>query len=190
MSYRLTRIYTRKGDHGMTGLADGSRLDKDAPRIEALGTVDELNSAVGVLLSHPLPMAIREPLQPIQHQLFDIGGELAIPGQVTIKANDVALLEEILDSFNSELPPLTEFILPAGGAGTAACHLARTICRRAERRLYTLSRHEVVNPDTLAYLNRLSDLLFVMARVIVRHEQGHEICWQPALRRNTPEGGR
>jgi cob(I)alamin adenosyltransferase len=178
MGNRLSKIYTRTGDDGSTGLGDGSRVAKENLRVEAYGTVDEANSAVGVILGNPgLPEEIRRALTEIQHDLFDLGGELCIPGHVMIKAAHVDRLESVLDGLNEGLPPLKEFILPGGGPAAAACHLARAICRRAERRCWSLARTESVAPDALKYLNRLSDLLFVMARVLARAADG-EVVWR------------
>ena len=166
MGNRLSKIYTRTGDDGTTGLGDGTRVPKDGERVEAYGTVDELNSSIGVLLAVPgLPSNITGCLTEIQHELFDMGGELCIPGHTVIKAEHVARLETVLDEFNDTLPPLKEFILPGGGPAAAACHVSRTIARRAERRVLTLSRVESVSPEVVKYLNRLSDLLFVWSRV-------------------------
>jgi cob(I)alamin adenosyltransferase len=178
MGNRLTKIYTRTGDEGSTGLGDGSRVPKDGPRVEAFGAIDETNSAIGVLLNAALPEKVRITLIEIQHDLFDLGGELAIPGTHMIKAEHVTRLETALDAFNDTLPPLKEFIMPGGGPAAAACHLARAICRRAERRTWTLARAETVAPDALKYLNRLSDLLFVLARVLARHEGGSDVLWR------------
>jgi cob(I)alamin adenosyltransferase len=179
MGNRLSKIYTRTGDDGTTGLGNGSRVPKDSVRVEAYGTVDELNSAVGVLLAVPgLPPAISACLTEVQQQLFDLGGELCIPGHRAISASQVTQLEQALDAFNDPLPPLKEFILPGGGPAAAACHLARTIARRAERRVWTLARAEAVSPEVAKYLNRLSDLLFVLARVLARHESGAEVLWR------------
>jgi len=179
MGNRLSKIYTRTGDDGTTGLGDGTRVPKDNPRVEAYGTVDELNSAIGVLLAVPgLPDAVSACLRDIQHELFDMGGELCIPGHRAISAQQVTHLEHLLDGFNDTLPPLKEFILPGGGPAAAACHLARTIARRAERRVCTLTRAEPVSRDVTQYLNRLSDLLFVLARVLARHERGAEVLWR------------
>jgi cob(I)alamin adenosyltransferase len=179
MGNRLSKIYTRTGDDGTTGLGDGSRVPKDGARVEAYGTVDELNSAVGVLLAVPgIPDAVTQCLTEVQHQLFDMGGELCIPDYRVITPEHVTGLEEALDGFNDALPPLKEFILPGGGPAAAACHMARTIARRAERRVLSLSRVETVSPEVLKYLNRLSDLLFVLARVLVRHERGTEVLWR------------
>jgi cob(I)alamin adenosyltransferase len=180
MGNRLTRIYTRTGDDGSTGLGSGERVPKSSPRVEAYGTVDDLNCAIGVLLGvGDLPAEARATLGDIQHRLFDLGGELAVPGRVVISDAHVAQLEEWLDHFNANLPPLKDFLLPGGRPGTAACHLARAVARRAERRCWSLAEIETVNPAALKYLNRLSDLLFVLARVIGRHEGGEEVIWQP-----------
>ncbi len=181
MGNRLTKIYTRTGDDGSTGLGDGARVPKEALRVEAYGTVDETNSFIGVVLAVPhLPAAIATCLTEIQHDLFDLGGELCIPGHRAITAAYVERLESTLDGFNDGLPPLEDFILPGGGTAAAACHVARTVCRRAERRVWSLARVEDVAPDALKYLNRLSDLLFVLARVLARHELGSEIIWRRA----------
>jgi cob(I)alamin adenosyltransferase len=179
MGNRLSKIYTRTGDDGTTGLGDGSRVPKDSVRVEAYGTVDELNSVIGVLLAVPaLPPDVTACLTEVQHELFDLGGELCIPGHRAINAEHVARLERTLDDFNAALPPLKEFILPGGGPAAAACHLARTVARRAERRVWTLARAETVAPEVTQYLNRLSDLLFVLARVLARHERGTEVLWR------------
>ncbi|MGH8212806.1 MAG: cob(I)yrinic acid a,c-diamide adenosyltransferase [Rhodanobacteraceae bacterium] len=179
MGNRLSKIYTRTGDDGTTGLGDGTRTPKDSARVEAYGTVDELNSALGVLLAVPdLPLPAIETLNQVQHDLFDLGGELCIPGMAMIEDTDIARLEATLDQFNADLPPLKEFILPGGGMAAAHCHVARTICRRAERRVVTLSREEAVRPQALHYLNRLSDLLFVLARVLARAGGHGEVLWQ------------
>jgi cob(I)alamin adenosyltransferase len=179
MGNRLSKIYTRTGDDGTTGLGDGSRVPKDSARVEAYGTVDELNSCIGVLLvDKSLPDKVRACLTEVQHELFDMGGELCIPGHQAIVAQQVARLEQELDEFNEALPPLKEFILPGGGPGASACHVARAVARRAERRVWTLARTETVGPEVMKYLNRLSDLLFVLARVMARHEQGTEVLWR------------
>ena len=179
MGNRLSKIVTRTGDDGSTGLADGSRVPKESARIEACGTVDELNSALGVLLASPgLPAPMAVQLLEIQHDLFDVGGELAIPGSVVIHAQQVEALEALVESWNAQLPPLREFVLPGGGAAAGACHMARSICRRAERRCWTLSRLEPVGPQALRYLNRLSDLLFVLSRVLARLNSGSEVMWR------------
>lgn len=179
MGNRLSKIYTRTGDDGTTGLGDGSRVPKDSARVEAYGTTDELNSVLGVLLAVAgLPDAVSALLTEVQHELFDLGGELCIPGHIVITADHVTRLEKALDEFNDLLPPLKEFILPGGGPAAAACHLGRTVARRAERRVWSLARVETVNPEALRYLNRLSDLLFVLARVLARHERGSEVLWR------------
>lgn len=178
MGNRLSKIYTRTGDQGTTGLADGSRIDKDSLRVAAMGDVDELNSLIGVILVHDVPTNVRESLTDAQHALFDLGGELAIPGSKVIDNNYVVSVEKVLDGFNEHLPPLKEFILPGGGSSAVACHVARSVCRRAERQLVALARNESVNDETRRYLNRLSDLLFVIARVLARGDKG-EVFWQP-----------
>lgn len=184
MGHRLSKIYTRTGDDGTTGLGDGSRVEKDSPRIEAYGTVDELNSIIGMILAYDLPDAVRDCLVNVQHDLFDLGGEFSVPGYQTLEKIYVTRLEASLDGFNAELPSLKEFILPAGGLATSTTHLARTVCRRAERRATTLARKEEVNPAAIQYLNRLSDLLFVIARVLARFENGMEVLWQPGKNRS------
>ena len=179
MGNRLSKIYTRTGDDGTTGLGDGSRVAKDAARVEAYGTVDELNCAIGMVLCVAnLPQALAATLIEVQHDLFDLGGELCIPGARVISAQQVTRLEATLDAYNDPLPALKEFILPGGGPAAAACHLARTIARRAERRAWTLAKKETVSADLTNYLNRLSDLLFVLARVLARHESGTEVLWR------------
>lgn len=178
MGNRLSRIITRTGDTGTTGLGDNTRVEKDSARIEAIGAVDELNSTIGLLLATLLlPPDIAKCLLRIQHDLFDLGGELAIPGHGAITDGHVEALEADTAHFNEQLPPLKEFILPGGGEAAARCHVARTIARRAERRCWTLARAESWSSPALIYLNRLSDLLFVMARVLSRHENGREILW-------------
>ncbi len=178
MGNRLSKIYTRTGDEGSTGLGDGSRVPKEDARVEAYGTVDEANSCIGVILAVPgLPDAVRRTLTEVQHDLFDLGGELCIPTHRAISQAYIDRLESRLDSFNDALPPLKDFILPGGGPAAAACHVARTVCRRAERRTWSLARVESVSPEALKYLNRLSDLLFVIARVLARHENGAETIW-------------
>ncbi|WP_182657052.1 cob(I)yrinic acid a,c-diamide adenosyltransferase [Stenotrophomonas lacuserhaii] len=182
MGNRLSRIYTRTGDDGSTGLGDGSRVGKDDARVAAFGTVDEANSALGLLLAVPLPADVQALLTRLQHQLFDLGGELCIPGHAAITDADVTALEQQLDRYNADLPMLKEFILPAGGEAAARCHLARTIVRRAERETVALSRVEAVRPQALHYLNRLSDLLFVLARVLARADGAGEVLWQHSRR--------
>jgi cob(I)alamin adenosyltransferase len=177
MGNRLSRIYTRTGDDGSTGLGDGSRVEKDSARVAAYGTVDETNSAIGMVLSLELPTPVRDVLVSVQHQLFDLGGELCIPGHAAVFDADVERLERQLDAFNADLPALKDFILPGGGPAAAQCHLARTICRRAERGVVALSRTEAVRPEAIRYLNRLSDLLFVLARVLARADGQGEVLW-------------
>lgn len=191
MGNRLSRIYTRTGDDGSTGLGDGSRTGKDSLRVEAYGTVDELNSAIGIVLAQqPLPDAVATVLVQVQHELFDLGGELCLPpGTELVHDRDVERLERHLDGFNADLPPLKDFILPGGGAAAAHCHLARTICRRGERVLVALSREEPVRGECIRYLNRLSDLLFVLGRVLARAAGAGEVLWQHAHRRHDDATG-
>ena len=179
MGHRLSKIYTRTGDDGTTGLGEGTRVAKDQPRIEAIGTVDELNSMIGVVLALGIPEPVRAMLTRAQHELFDLGGELSLPGTTMVKATQVKQLEDDLDSLNSTLSPLKEFVLPGGTPAAASCHMARTICRRAERGLVRLKRTESVNIDALRYLNRLSDLLFVSARYLNAVENRPEPLWRP-----------
>jgi len=178
MGNRLSKIYTRTGDDGTTGLGDGTRTDKDSARVEAYGTVDEANSAIGLVLAGDnVPEDVRACLTEVQHDLFELGSELCIPGYAAITDDFIERLENALDGFNADLPRLKEFILPGGSPAAAACHVARTIVRRAERRVYTLSRDEEVRPEAVKYLNRLSDLLFVVARVLARTGGGAEVLW-------------
>jgi cob(I)alamin adenosyltransferase len=179
MGNRLSKIATRTGDDGSTGLGDGSRIAKDAPRIHALGEVDELNSQLGLLLCEDLPDGVREELLAIQHDLFDLGGELCIPGYSVIADAQVAQLDALLEKHNADLPPLKEFILPGGSRAAAQMHVCRTVCRRAERAVVTLAQSEAaaVNPQPRQYLNRLSDLCFVLARVLNRHAGGGDVLW-------------
>ena len=184
MGHRLTKIYTRTGDDGSTGLGDGSRIGKDALRVAAFGTVDEANSAIGLLLAcDGIAEGVRALLTSIQHGLFDLGGELCIPGHAAMTQADVDALERELDRFNADLPPLKEFILPGGTEAAARCHLARTIVRRAEREAVALSRAEPVRTEALAWLNRLSDVLFVLARVLCRDAGVDEVSWRHERRR-------
>lgn len=180
MGHRLSKIYTRTGDSGSTGLGDGSRVPKDSLRIEVLGTLDELNAHLGLLLTLALPDGeLQAELERLQHRLFDLGGELCIPGHAAIDASEVGWLERCLDRHNQALPPLKEFILPGGNPAAAQCHVLRTVCRRAERVLVALSRQEQVRAEALAFINRLSDYLFVIARVLARADGGSEVLWQP-----------
>ena len=177
MGNRLSKIYTRTGDDGSTGLGDGARVSKDSARVCAYGTVDEANSAIGVVLACDIPEDVRAVLVSVQHQMFDLGGELCIPGHSAIFDADIDRLEKQLDRFNADLPPLKDFILPGGGLAAAHCHLARTITRRAEREVVTLSHHDSVRPEAVRYLNRLSDLLFVLSRVLARASGHGETLW-------------
>jgi len=179
MGNRLSKIYTRTGDDGTTGLGTGSRVPKDSLWVDAYGAVDELNSLLGLMLaSDDLPTDIGDSLTRIQHQLFDLGGELSMPETRVITAAAVGGLENTLDEFNADLPPLKDFVLPGGTHEAAVCHVARTVCRRAERRLCTLAREESVNEQSVKYLNRLSDLLFVIARVLNRRAGRAEPLWK------------
>lgn len=181
MTYRLTKIYTRTGDDGKTNLGDANRLDKNAPRLEAIGTLDELNSAIGLIISFGnIPPDIVECVTHIQHTLFHVGGELCPPYHLVIQDTHIKYLEDKIDHWNASLPPLTEFLLPRGTPASAACHLARTICRRAERCLVTLHQHEAINPNALRYINRLSDLLFVISRILTKENHSTEVVWDKA----------
>lgn len=178
MGKRLTRITTRTGDKGTTGLANGARVAKPCARIEAMGDLDELNSLLGVLLARNVEGHARELLLDIQHALFDAGGELALPGSSVIDAEYVRAIEQEIERCNNQLPVLQEFLLPGGGEAAALCHLARAVCRRGERHLFGLNESEEVNPHTLVFLNRLSDLLFVLARTLARNVGVAETMWQ------------
>jgi len=186
MANRLSKIYTRTGDSGTTGLGDGTRVAKDSLRIEAIGAVDELNSALGVLLAEPMPDDVRAALQAVQHDLFDLGGELSIPGYTSVGPQHVTRLENELDRHNAALTPLKEFILPGGSRAAALCHVARTVCRRAERRVVSLNSAEQLSPSLQRYLNRLSDLLFVLCRVLNRGAGVTDIYWQKGKNRSEP----
>ncbi len=178
MGHRLSRIYTRTGDDGTTGLGDGTRIGKDELRVEAMGTVDELNSGIGRVLAHEVPSAVRECLERVQHDLFDLGAELCLPGVTKVDENHVGRLERELDAFNADLGPLKEFILPGGTAAAADAHVARTVCRRAERTLVALNKAQPGPDGGRRYLNRLSDLLFVVARTINRSAGRPDVLWQ------------
>ena len=179
MGNRLSKIYTRTGDDGTTGLGTGERVAKDSRRVEAYGSVDELNSLIGLILATENPdREIADCLTRIQHQLFDMGGELCMPGTTVIDSAAVDTLEVTLDRFNADLPPLKDFVLPGGTRAAATCHVARSVCRRAERRAWSFAKDEPVNEQTLKYLNRLSDLLFVLARVINRNAGKAEPLWK------------
>jgi cob(I)alamin adenosyltransferase len=179
MGNRLSKIYTRTGDDGTTGLANGERVGKTDARVAAFGDVDETNSAIGLLITEPdVPRAMHASLARIQHELFEIGAELSLPGYRQITPEHVRHLEHDLDELNAELPPLEEFVLPGGTRAAATCHLARTVCRRAERSVWAATALAALNPEVLRYLNRLSDLLFVMARSLARQNGGQETLWR------------
>jgi cob(I)alamin adenosyltransferase len=178
MGNRLSKIYTRTGDNGTTGLGDGSRINKDSLRVEAMGDVDELNSVIGILLTEAVPDILVATLIQIQHDLFNVGGEICIPGYVILHKERIENLEESIDALNGSLAPLKEFILPGGTKAAAYCHLARTVCRRAERKLVELHRNEKVTDISLQYLNRLSDLLFVMCRIINKEANVSDVLWK------------
>ena len=179
MGHRLSKIVTRTGDDGTTGLGDGRRVGKDARRVRALGDLDELNSALGCVLAEEIPERVRRTLATVQNDLFDLGGEVSIPGRAALQEAHVRALDEAIAALNEDVPPLAEFILPGGSRAGAACHLARTVCRRAERALVALAREENVTAPALQYLNRLSDLLFVAARAINRAAGVPERQWRP-----------
>lgn len=184
MGNRLSKIYTRTGDDGSTGLGDGSRVAKDARRVAAYGTVDETNAQVGLLRALLTPEHVAQALLThIQHDLFDLGGELCIPGYTLVKADQVVALEAGIDALNADLPPLKDFILPGGSLAAAQAHVARTVCRRAEREVVTLAAEEAVNAEARQYLNRLSDYLFVLARALAREAGGSEVLWRPREQR-------
>jgi len=183
MGHRLSKITTRTGDGGETGLGDGSRTRKDSPRVAALGEIDELNSAIGVLLAEAVPEKIRQGLESIQHDLFDLGGDVSIPGRATMTDGQVRKLETLQEELNSDLPRLKEFILPGGTRAAALAHLARAVCRRAERSLVALSSSEKVAEAGRIYLNRLSDLLFVLGRVLNREGGSRDVLWQQGKNR-------
>jgi cob(I)alamin adenosyltransferase len=183
MGKRLTAIATRTGDDGTTGLGDGTRTRKDTLRVAAMGDVDELNSSIGVLLTEPMPDPLRADLIDIQHDLFDLGGELCIPGYSMIKEAHVARLDDRLAHYNADLPRLAEFVLPGGSRAAALAHVSRTVCRRAERAVVALAASETVHAEPRQYLNRLSDLLFVLARVLNRHAGGADVLWKHEKKR-------
>jgi len=178
MGHRLSKIATRTGDAGETGLGDGSRVPKDAARVRALGDIDELNSAIGVVLAEEVPGDVRRALLQVQQDLFDLGGEVCIPGHAMVGEAHVRRLEEMLAAHNAGLPPLKEFILPGGTRAAAAAHLARAVCRRAERSLVSLGRSESVGERARQYLNRLSDVLFVLGRALNRAAGGDDVLWR------------
>ncbi len=183
MANRLSRIVTRTGDDGSTGLASGERIAKDQPRVAALGDVDELNSHIGLLLAESLPAAVQDALSGIQHDLFDLGGELSLPGHTLVTAAHLERIDALIGQFNADLPPLREFILPGGSRAAALAHVARTVCRRAERTLVALAKPETLPPLPAQYLNRLSDLLFILARVLNRAAGGSDVLWQQGRNR-------
>lgn len=178
MGHRISRIYTRSGDAGQTGLGDGRRVAKNDLRIQAIGEVDETNSVLGLLLAEALPDDVRELLTSVQHELFDLGGELCIPGATMISAQQVQRLEKAIDRYNGELEALRDFILPGGSRAAAQAHHARTVCRRAERALVTLAQAEAINEAPRQYINRLSDLLFVLGRTLNRADGRGDVLWQ------------
>ena len=177
MANRLSKIYTRTGDGGSTGLGDGTRVAKDSLRVVAMGDVDELNSVIGLLLTEPISNKIRDCLTRVQHDLFDMGGEICMPGYAMIKAERVTALETVLDEWNDTLSPLKEFILPGGSRAASYCHLARTVCRRAERTMTTLNNQEKITEISLQYINRLSDLLFVLCRILNKEAGVPDVLW-------------
>ncbi|CAN7224882.1 cob(I)yrinic acid a,c-diamide adenosyltransferase [Trinickia sp. LjRoot230] len=178
MGHRLSKIATRTGDDGTTGLGDGTRVRKDDARISAIGDVDELNSQIGVLLCEPLPDDVRDALVTVQHDLFDLGGELCIPNRTMIDDTHLTRVDEWLAHYNANLPPLVEFILPGGTRAAALAHVCRTVCRRAERSIVALGAMQPLAPAPRRYVNRLSDLLFVLARVLNRTGGGSDVLWQ------------
>ncbi len=178
MGHRLSKIATRTGDDGTTGLGDGTRTSKDSQRVQAMGEVDELNSMIGLLMTEPLADEVRADLAAIQHDLFDLGGELCIPGYTMLKDTQVARLDQRLEHYNADLPRLAEFILPGGSRAAALAHVCRTICRRAERSIVMLGKSETLNDAPRQYVNRLSDLLFVLARALNRAAGGGDVLWQ------------
>jgi cob(I)alamin adenosyltransferase len=183
MAHRLSKITTRTGDRGETGLGDGSRVSKDSPRVRALGDLDELNSALGVLLAEAPPADLAEVLSQVQHDLFDLGGEISIPGHAMVGEEHVGRLEERVEAWNAELPALKEFILPGGTRAAAAAHLARTVCRRAERSVVALAEKESVGEPARRYLNRLSDLLFIAGRRLNAHAGQGDVQWRHERRK-------
>jgi cob(I)alamin adenosyltransferase len=178
MGHRLSKITTRTGDAGETGLGDGSRVSKDDPRIRALGDIDELNSFIGLLLAEELPAAARDALVQVQHDLFDLGGEVSIPGHALLAEARLAALEQLSETWNASLEPLKEFILPGGSRTAALAHVARSVCRRTERSLVALARSQALSPLALKYVNRLSDVLFILARTLNRHAGRGDVMWR------------
>ena len=181
MGNRLSKIYTRTGDDGTTGLGDGARVSKTSPRVEAMGAVDELNSVIGLLMTESLPDSIQGALSAVQHSLFDLGGEISLPGQELVHDEQVTQIENTLDQMNEPLSPLKDFILPGGTQAAALCHQARSVCRRAERRLLVLAEQQSMSKASTKYLNRLSDLLFVMARHLNQRDGVADVLWQKSF---------
>ena len=183
MGNRLSKIATRTGDDGTTGLGDGSRVGKNGLRVHAMGDVDELNSQIGLLLCEDMPAALRQELISIQHDLFDLGGELCIPGYQLITEVHVARIDALLEKYNADLPPLKDFILPAGSRAASLAHVCRTVCRRAERAIVSLGKAESIHENPRRYVNRLSDLLFVLSRVLNRFAGGGDVLWEKDRKR-------
>ncbi len=190
MGHRLSRIVTRTGDAGTTGLGDGSRVTKDSPRVHAIGAVDELNSTLGLLLAEPLPDSVAALLTDIQHDLFDLGGELSIPGHAAVTDEHVARLEAAVERYNADLGPLKDFVLPGGSRVAALAHVGRTVCRRTERTVIALARAEDVGMPARIYLNRLSDLLFVLARSLNRATGHPDVLWRKGRAKRAPDDKR
>lgn len=184
MANRLSKIYTRTGDAGTTGLGDGTRVAKNHLRVQAMGDVDELNAVIGLMLTEPISQPVVDVLTRIQHDLFDVGGELCMPGYQMVKSERVAALEHTLDAWNESLSPLKEFILPGGSKAAAYCHLARTVCRRAERIMHTLNAQEQLTEVSLQYINRLSDLLFVLCRILNQEAGVADVLWNNQAKRS------
>jgi cob(I)alamin adenosyltransferase len=187
MGNRLTQIATRTGDAGTTGLGDNTRVSKNSLRVHAMGEVDELNAHIGVLLCEDMPTDVRDVLVEVQHQLFNLGGELSIPGFELLKPEAVLALDEALEHHNSQLPKLEEFILPAGTRGASLAHLCRTVARRAERAVVALGNEEAIKETPRQYLNRLSDLMFVLSRVLNRLNGGQDVYWKSERMKKSPE---
>ena len=181
MGNRISKVYTRTGDKGDTGLGDGSRVSKASNRIEVIGDVDELNSMLSCLLAQDYMAEFREGIGPVQHLLFDLGGELSLPGTTTLNEKAIARVEALIDELNGTLPPLKDFVLPGGNRQASVCHFTRAVCRRCERHIVSLAETEFVNPISIIVLNRLSDLLFVLARTLARRNGGEEILWNQEL---------
>jgi cob(I)alamin adenosyltransferase len=184
MGNRLSKIATRTGDNGTTGLGDGTRVGKDSLRVHAMGDVDELNSHIGVLMCEDLPSVMKEEFKSIQHDLFDMGGELCIPGYTMITEAQVTRLDGLLAKYNADLPPLKDFILPGGSRAAAIAHVCRTVCRRAERAIVSVGNAETINDAPRQYMNRLSDLLFVISRVLNRYAGGSDVLWEKDRKRD------